>query len=297
MQNSPRPVRLFLSAAFVLSAMMVQAAQSEIKVDLKLDASDFVVGERIRGVLDIVNSSPDRLAVGVSRVFSNDGEERRVKEVVEGEDRLFVEVLRSSDRSSLTRLGSRPFVSAFFIDSGEGQKLETFLGDHFALREPNRYMAKPVLVHDGVRYEGQPRVFDVVEGVKVGGAMQMFLNDRGLRREFDIVYWSRNGGEHLFLKAQDAGTSTKTWETRDLGAILRIDKPTISVLQTGEVVVLHRLNRDQFVRSEFWSLPRALEFRKREAVSDPDTAGTSRVRELYKDGGVKPKENPWWKFW
>lgn len=296
MRNLVHPVRLFLFAAIVIFAVDAKSAQSEIKVDLRLDASDFVVGERIRGVVDIVNSSPDRIAVGVSRVFAGEGEKRRVKEVVEGRDRLFVEVIRSSDRSSLTRLGSRPFVSSFFIDSGEGQKLETFLGDHYALREPSRYMAKPVLVHDGVRYEGQPRVFDVVEGVKVGGAMQMFANSRGLRREFDIVYWSRRGSEHLFLKAQDAGTSTKIWETRDLGAILRIDKPTVSVLQTGEVVVLHRLNRDQFVRSEFWSLPKALEFRKREAVSDPDTAGTSRVRELYKDG-VKPKENPWWKFW
>jgi len=296
MRNLVHPVRLFLSAATVLFAIDAKSAQSEIKVDLRLDASDFVVGERIRGVVDIVNSSPDRIAVGVSRVFAGEGEKRRVKDVVEGKDRLFVEVSRSSDRASLARLGSRPFVSSFFIDSGEGQKLETFLGDHYALREPSRYMAKPVLVHDGVRYEGQPRVFDVVEGVKVGGAMQMFANSRGLRREFDIVYWSRRGSEHLFLKAQDAGTSTKIWETRDLGAILRIDKPTVSVLQTGEVVVLHRLNRDQFVRSEFWSLPKALEFRKREAVSDPDTAGTSRVRELYKDG-VKPKENPWWKFW
>ena len=62
-------------------------------------------------------------------------------------------------------------------------------------------------------------------------------------------------------------------------------------------MVLHRLNQDQFVRSEFWSLPDALEFRVREAVLDPATAGTARVRELYKSGGVKPKSNPWWKFW
>jgi len=285
---------MFMSVAIVLAATSARAAQSEIKVDLKLDASDFVVGERIRGVIDVVNSSPDRIAVGTSRII--DGK-RSVKEVVEGRDRLFVEVFRSSDRSQLTRIDSRPFVSPFFIDSGEGQKLETFLGDHYALREPSRYMAKPVLVHDGMRYEGQPRVFDVVEGVKVGGAMQMFVTSRGLRREFDIVYWSRNGSEHLFLKAQDAGASTKVWETRDLGAILRIDKPTVSIMRTGEVVVLHRLNRDQFVRSEFWSLPKALEFRTREAVADPDTAGTARVRELYKDGGVAPKQNPWWKFW
>ena len=97
--------------------------------------------------------------------------------------------------------------------------------------------------------------------------------------------------------ARDAGSSSRVWETRDLGATLRIDKPTVSVMPRGEVVVLHRLNQDQFVRTEFWSLPDALDFRSREAVGDPETAGTARVRELYKEGGVKPKENPWWKFW
>ena len=95
----------------------------------------------------------------------------------------------------------------------------------------------------------------------------------------------------------DAGNSSRNWETRDLGAILRLDRPALSIMPKGEVVVLHRLNQDQFVRSEFWSLPDDYEFRLQETVSDPETAGTARVRELYKEGGVKAKTNPWWKFW
>jgi hypothetical protein len=125
----------------------------------------------------------------------------------------------------------------------------------------------------------------------------MFANRQGLQRNFTLVYWSRARAEHLFLTAADSGSSTQKWETRDLGAILRIGSPTLSILPGGEVVVLHRLNSDQFVRSEFWSLPDTLEFRMRETVQDPETAGTARVRELYKEGGVKAKENPWWKFW
>lgn len=257
------------------------AATSEIKVDLKLDGSDFVTGERIRGVVDIANSSPDRVSVG----YAN------------SKDLFFIEVYRASDRHPLARLGKRPFVARFRVDSSEGQKLETFLGDHYALREPSRYLAKPVLVHAGVRYEGAIRAFDVVEGIRVTGAMQMFANRKGLQRNFSLVYWSRDRAEHLFLRAQDAGVSTAKWETRDLGPMLRIGDPTVSILPGGEVVVLHRLNADQFVRSEFWSLPDALEFRMRETVRDPETAGTARVRELYKEGGVKAKPNPWWKFW
>ena len=270
---------LFLLALCLAPALW--AATSEIKVNLRLDGSDFVTGERIRGVVDVANSSPDRVSVGY----------------VNSEDHFFVEVSRASDRTQLTRLGKRPFVARFRVDSGEGQKLETFLGDHYALLEPSRYLAKPVLVHAGVRYEGAVRAFDVVEGIRIAGAMQMFANRKGLQRNFSLVYWSRNRAEHLFLRAQDAGLSTRKWETRDLGPMLRIGEPTVSILPGGEVVVLHRLNADQFVRNEFWSLPDAFEFRVRETVRDPETAGTARVRELYKESGVKPKDNPWWKFW
>lgn len=271
-----------LSLFFCLAlAPALFAATAEIRVDLKLVASDFVVGERIRGVVDIANSSPEKVSVG----YSN------------SKDRFFIEVFRASDMRQLTRVSKHPFVANFRLESSEGQKLEVFLGDHYGLQEPSRYLAKPVLVHAGTRYEGALRAFDVVEGVKVGGAMQMFANRKELQREFALVYWSRNHSEHLFLRAQDGGSSDRKWETRDLGPILRIDRPSISVLPKGEVVVLHRLNTDQFVRTEFWSLPDELVFRIREAVQDPETAGTARVRELYKEGGIKPKENPWWKFW
>ena len=276
-----RGARIPLAAALCCVAASVVAETSEIKVDLRFDGSDFVAGERIRGVVDIANPSPEKVSVG----YAN------------SEDRFFVEVFRARDMSQLTRISSRPFVSRFSLASSEGQKLETFLGDHYGLREPRRYLAKPVLVHGGLRYEGALRAFDVVDGIRLVSALQLFKNRPGLRREFALLYWSRSHSEHLFLSARDAGTSDRKWVTRDLGPILRIEKPSLSILPGGEVVVLHRLNQDQFVRSEFWSMPDALEFRVREAVRDPETAGTARVRELYKEGGVKPKQNPWWKFW
>ena len=268
-----------LSVVAISSSLFAET--SEIKVDLKLDGSEFVSGERIRGVVDVANPSPDKISVG----YAN------------SKDRFFVEVFRSSTMQQLERTSKHPFVARFRIDQSEGQKLETFLGDHYGLREPSRYLARPVLVHNGSRYEGALRAFDIVDGIRLVGATQLFKGRPGLQREFSLVYWSRNHTEHLFLAARDVGSSERRWETRDLGPMLRLEKPSISVMPNGEVVVLHRLNQDQFVRSEFWSLPNALEFRLKEAVRDPETAGTARVRELYKEGGIKPKINPWWKFW
>lgn len=269
------------------------AAPSEISVDIQLckenplipgeymPVSDFVVGEKVYGIVDIANSSPEKVSVG----YSN------------SKDLFFVEIFRASDQQQLSQTKKCPFVSRFMIQSSEGQKLGTYLDDHYNLLSPSRYLAKPVLVHNGMRYEGRVRAFDVVEGVPTGGAMQMFTTRKGLQREFKLVYWSRNHEEHLFLSAADSGSSNRRFETRDLGSILRIDRPSVSVLPTGEIVILHRLNQDQFIRTEFWSLPDALEFRSRIAVGDPETAGTARVRELYHEKGVAPKANPWWKFW
>ncbi len=287
----------FLCLAFA-PLLLGAASPSEIRIDLDLDSSDYVVGERIRAVIDVVNSSPETIGVGGRfRVWEGEGDARQVKAEYDVNDRVFVEVFRANGGEQLSRVGRAPFVASFAIETGEGQKLETFIGDHYDLRDATRYLAKPVLVHNGVRYEGQPRAFDVVEGVRASSAMQMFANAKGLQREFNLVYWSKDMGEHLYLKARDAGSSTRRWVTYDLGPILRIDKPTMSILPTGEVIVLHRLNQDQFIRSEFWSLPTEYVFRSQMTVRDPATAGTSRVRELYKDKGVAPKKNPWWKFW
>ena len=103
--------RSFLLTMPLLSAVAF-AETSEIRVDLKLDGSDFVSGERIRGVVDIANPSPERISVG----YSN------------SRDRFFIGVFRASDMQQLTRVSRHPFVARFRIDSSEGQKLETFLG-------------------------------------------------------------------------------------------------------------------------------------------------------------------------
>ena len=272
-------------ALFALNFLLffsVAAETVEISVDLKLDNIDYVAGERIRAVVDVANSSPENISVGYPS----------------SKDKLFVEVFNSGSMVQLDKVGKGAFVSRFSLDSNEGQKLETFLGDHYPLRTVGKYLAKPVLLHGGTRYEGQLRAFSVVPGMKVGGALQMFKNVEGLRREFELLSWSRKNTEHLFLAAHDEGPVSRKWTTTDLGPLMRFRKPTLSVLGTGEVIVIHCCDRDRFRRSEFWSLPDALELNKREFVRDPETAGSERVKELYKEsGGVKPVARPWWKFW
>lgn len=275
----------------VLAGLLAVASQaqkptlSEICVDLKMDERDYVSGERVRAVVDVKNLSPRTVSVGYP----------------DSRDTVLVEIFRSNDHVQVDRVGKpRPFVSAFSVKSNEGQLLETFLGDHYDLEEPRSYRARAVLVHGGYRYEGPYRAFSIVPGNYITSAKQMFAGREGVSRRFDLVRWARNGVEHAFLSACDEYEDGRreSLGTTDIGAMLRITKPTLSILPGGEVVVIHRNGADSFVRSEFWSMPDALVLRSRMSVGDPATAGQARIQELYKrEGGIKPVDRPWWKFW
>lgn len=275
----------------VLAGLLAVASQaqkptlSEISVDLKMDERDYVSGERVRAVVDVKNLSPRTVSVGYP----------------DSRDTVLVEIFRSNDNVQVDRVGRpRPFVSAFSVKSNEGQLLETFLGDHYDLEEPRSYRARAVLVHGGYRYEGPYRAFSIVPGNYITSAKQMFAGREGVSRRFDLVRWARNGVEHAFLSACDEYEDGRRENlgTTDIGAMLRITKPTLSILPGGEVVVIHRNGADSFVRSEFWSMPDALVLRSRMSVGDPATAGQARIQELYKrEGGIKPVDRPWWKFW
>lgn len=270
-----------LAAAFFAAAAFADTP-AEISVVLKMDETTYVSGERIRGIIDVRNLSPDKVSVG----YSN------------SRDSLFVEVFRAGDHHQFEPEGGRAHTARFVVESNQGQKLETFLGDNFDLVVAGRYLARAVLVHGRHRFEGAYCAFDVVPGMKITGALQMFANRDGLSREFELLHWPRKGTEHLFVAASDRGASTKMWNTTDIGPMMRITKPAISILPSGEVVVVHRNGPDSFVRSLFWSLPDALEFRSREMILDPETAGQRRIQEMMDDsGGVKPVDRPWWKFW
>ena len=271
----------FIALSVVLASSVFAAPHhSEISVKLVPERREYIVGERIRAIVDVANSSAESIDVGKPG----------------SADILRIEVFRARDMASRDRVGKKPLVAPFVLHSSEGQKLETFIGDHFALHDPVRYLARAVLVHGGSRYESSLVSFDIVPGMTVGRAMQMFSNRPGLKRTFELVYWMRGQREHLFLKASDEGG--RVWRTTDLGALLRITDPKISVMPNGEVVVLHRATQDQFMRSVFWSLPEVIDFRKQEPMVDPDIAGSHRMRDLYMEsGGVTPVKKAWWKFW
>lgn len=272
------------AVAISLAPLCVFAAAkaSELTVKLELQKGDYVEGERIKAIVDVANASPDPIDARGP----------------DSPDHLFLELYRASDRYQFDKVSDTPFVEPFALLSGEGQLLDAHFADHFDIKETTRYFARAVLIHKLTRYESSLKSFNVVPGLRCGGAVQLFSERDGLRREFELVHWGRDHVEHIFLKAKDAGTSTRSWPTTDLGPYMSMTRPKVSVLPTGVVVTLHRTTKDAFIRTEFWSLLDAFEFNTHELMLDPDVAGAERVKELYKEsGGVEPVKKAWWKFW
>ena len=281
-RESQNPICVAVAVFGLACGAFAAAQQSEITVRLDLSNTVFVEGERIRAVVDVANASAD--------VIDCRG--------ADSPDRLLIELFRAHDQYQYDQIVQKPFIAGFGLLSGEGQKLETFIGDHFRFDECIRYLVRAVLVHGGIRFESSLKSFDVVPGLSCGKAMQMFSNRNGLQRHFELVHIGRDQVEHIFLKAHDGGTSNRRWRTTDLGPVIRVTDPKISIKPTGEVMVLHRATQDRFLYSEFWSLPDILEFQSREVMADPEVVGAERMRELYKEaGGIEPVKKAWWKFW
>ena len=281
-QTSHVAAAVAICLALLSPRLFAVASVSELTVKLELQKGDYILGERIKAIVDVANASPDPIDARGP----------------DAPDHLYLELYRASDRFQFEKVSDTPYFEPFALLSGEGQLLETHFADHFQIREATRYFARAVLIHSRMRYESALKSFNVVPGLRCGGAVQMFSNKDGLRREFELVHWGRDHVEHIFLKVKDSGLVTRSWPTTDLGPYLSATRPKVSVLPSGVMVTLHRNTKDAFIRTEFWSLPDAFEFNMHELMLDPDVAGAERVKELYKEsGGVEPVKKAWWKFW
>lgn len=283
-----KSVLLLLAAALAVASHAAPNSgdprnATAVSVVLRMTNPEYLIGEHVRGEVEIRNGSTSPIVVGAK----------------DSTDFVLLELFMNDTKHSVDRISEKKVTNPFVLQSGEAQTFEVFFDRNFLFEKEGRYLGRAVVVHDGVRYEGALRAFSLVPGIRISGALQMFANRPGLRREFELLYWNRKRHEHLFLRATDRSESgSRVWVTSDLGTLIRVTPPKISIRDGGEVTVLHRATQDEFIRSDFWSLPDAFEFQEHARMLDPDVAGSERVKSLYQESsGVEPVKKAWWKFW
>lgn len=258
------------------------AGAQQVDVSLALAYSSFVTGEPVLAQVEVLNATRDLIEIGTPNA----------------KDALIVEVSKGGGYNEMVPFSSDPLVGAVTLKPGESFQHKVELDKWYALTEEGKYMARVVVVHGGMRYESTKRSFDVVPGLPIKEAVQMFVNRPNQKRLFKLVHWSRNQTDRLFLRIEDE-PGNKVWDSIDLGVLLRTTEPKIDLSPEGEVTVVHRSTQDAFIRTLIWSLPDHVDVQERSQLLDPEISASQRVRSLYGEmsGDKKEEKKSWWKFW
>ena len=259
------------------------AGAQQVDVSLTMGYTVYVVGEPVLVQFDILNATRDRIRAGVP----------------DAADTVLLEISTGGRYNEVKAFNTVPIAGAVELKPGEAFQRKVELDKWFPLVAEGKYLARLVVVHGGMRYASPERSFDVVPGMPVIQAVQMFVNKPKLKRLFRLVHWHRNQTDRLFLRIEDE-PDAKVWDTIDLGILLRTTEPKIDLSPEGEVTVLHRSTQDAFIYTVIWSLPENVEVMERKPLLDPDISASQRVRSVYGEMSEDTKKDvkkPWWKIW
>jgi len=275
-------MKKYLIAGAGLIAVVCQAAvEQRVDVAVTLAASTFITGEPVLIQAKVINLTRAPLA------FKPDSQ-----------DQFFIEVTRAGQLGELAPVADKPFIKPFTLAPGATFEHALEADKWFALYDSGKYIIRAVVLLGDTRYESAQRSFDVVPGLPLKEALQMFTNKKNLQRNFKLVYWTRDRVNRLFLRIEDEPGGL-VWDTIELGMLARDGNPRLDIALNGEVTIIHRATRDSFLRTVVWSLPDSVEIAERNALVDPDISASQRVRSLYGDleDQTQQKKSSWWKFW
>lgn len=261
----------------------VSAAAQQIDVSMTLAYNAYVMGEPVLVQLEALNATRDLLEVGAAG----------------SRDVMLVEVSRAGQLGELKAFNAEPITGSVQLKPGQTMQHKVELDKWFPLVQEGKYLVRFVLVHNGIRYESPKKSFDIVPGLPLKDAVQMFVTKQNLKRLFKLVYWHRNQTDRLFLRIED-DPGSRVWDSIDLGTMMRMTPPKIDISPEGEVTVVHRSTQDAFIRTVLWSLPNSVEVVERNNLLDPEISASQRVKSLYGEmagEGEKEEKKSWWKFW
>jgi hypothetical protein len=216
------------------------------------------------------------------------------------DDRLLVEV-SNAPYELLTPLKGDSGVEPITLIGGDTWEGTVAIDKLFPLRTAGRYYATLVATQEDRRYSSQRRAFDVVPGLELKSALQLFANSKVRHRRFALVYWAREQQEILFLRMEDE-PAERGWETIRLGPLLRTSEPRMDIAPDGTVTVMHRATQDAYLKTTVKSQPDSVEVVGQEQLLDPASSVSKHMQPfqqmaIERDQEAKRKQKSgWWPF-
>jgi hypothetical protein len=269
---------------FVLPLILAgsSAFAQSLDLQLKLNTGTYIIGEPISASLTLNN--------GTTSDFSSRpplGDDILMLEITDAQRELLSPTTKTSNLQQVTVL------------SGDTWSDTAVLDQCFPLRKPGRYFVTLAALQENQRFTSLRRVFDVVPGLEIKSALQLFSGGEVNSRRFSLVYLARDQREFLFLRIQDT-PDYRSWETLRLGSLLRTSDPRLDIAPDGTVTILHRATQDVYLKSIIKSRPETIEFVTQEQLIDPASSAQQhlepfQVMALERQKAANNKKS-WWRF-
>lgn len=224
----------------LLPALLVSAPLLAQTVSFTISTShqEYVLDEQIELTFSVKN-------LGVTPLMISDYEGFK-------DNRVEIEITDQT-RRKLQPIRDGRIIEELALEHDEAQAFQIPLTDWFALPE-GHYQARVKIFCGDLRYDSPIVIFDVVPGIEVATASHHVSLRPPVERTLRLVYWSREGHEYAFLRAEDHPSRGRI-RTMLLGDILRIKKPSIERGPGGDgtFFIYRQVTRDTLSRTEIIS--------------------------------------------
>jgi hypothetical protein len=219
-------------------------ASADLAIKLKLEHTSLLQFESVNAFVTIHNDSDETVFMGTNEADGN----ARIQFVIEkGKDDI------------AHRINQRPIITSFKIKPGETWETVRDISTWYNLRAMGRYMVKAIVYVNGRGWESNTEMIDVVGGLEIASTSKSLSGYDDMPLTYALRYWSRDGGEFLFLRVDDEKTGTNIGVVQ-LGRLIRVSKPVLDVDRNGNVIVCHQCGPDCYMWSSFKSTRNGLVF-------------------------------------
>jgi hypothetical protein len=221
------------------------SAHAQFRATVVLDHLTILQGEPVRAKVTVTNDSLSPLVLGAA---SDD------PEMVEVDFRI---IRREQDAP--VRLTKNVFANGLSLEPGDGLTMDVDIGEWYRVYDMGQYRVSATWTSCGRTLESDALLLDVVSGLELSALTKEVPFSGGGRRTYSLRYWSREGSEHLFLRvsSEDGNVFYGVFE---LGELVRVFDPTISVDRFGAITVVHQVGMNQYRRSELKSTGEGVRF-------------------------------------
>ncbi len=275
--------RAALGMAGIGVLLLAASVRAQMTVDLTLNQSVYLLGEAIRADVRIVNHATMPFQVGPGGYRQNG---------------LFFQITDSRHDTLESAQPRVPMIPDLLLPGGETFRSAFELDEWFPLGNPGSYIVTAMVRRDDRRYDSVSRAIDIVPGLEIKTAIQLFADRPDFQRKLTLVYFMRRQSEYLFLRITDT-PGDRTWSTLELGQLLRTTPPTIEVTADGLATISHRATQDVYLKTRVKSTASGVELVGQEQTVDKHAAEALRTQQvLMMDEAQKQKKKSsrWWPF-